>query len=133
MTAAQNLLKATEEDECVDQRLYQSAVGSVLYLSTATTPDITYAVSNVAKYSTEATKQHWIAVKRIMHYLKGTLNYGLHYSKDGSADCVGFSDADWGGDLDDRKSTSGYLFQLSGASISWRSKKQCGYDNLPLI
>ena len=52
------------------------------------------------------------------------MNYGLHYSKDGSADCVGFSDANWGGHLDDRKSTSGYLFQLSGAAISWRSKKQ---------
>ena len=122
--SSMKLVKATEEDECVDQKLYQSAVGSLLYLSTATRPDITYAVSNMAKYSAKPTKQHWIAVKRIMRYLKGTLNYGLLYSKDGSTECVGFSDADWGGDLDDRKSTSGYLFQLSGAAVSWRSKKQ---------
>ena len=119
--ASVKLVKATEDDECVDQQLYQSAVGSLLYLSTATRPDITYAVSNVAKYS---TKHHWIAVKRILRYLKGTLNYGLFYSKDGSTECVGFSDSDWGGDLDDRKSTSGYLFQISGAAVSWRSKKQ---------
>ena len=59
-----------------------------------------------------------------MRYLKGTSNYGLVYSKDEQRECVGFSDADWGGDLDDRKSTSGYLFKLSGAAISWRSKKQ---------
>lgn len=118
------LIKASVEDECVDQKRYQSAVGSLLYLSTATRPDITYAVSNVAKYSANPTKQHWTAVKRIFRYLKGTLNYGLLFSKEGSADCVGFSDADWGGDHDDRKSTSGYLFQLSGAAISWRSKKQ---------
>ena len=118
------LMKATDEDECVDQKLYTSAVGSLLYLSSATRPDITYAVSNVAKYCAEPTKQHWLAVKRIMRYLKGTLNYGLLYSQDGSATCVGFSDADWGGDLDDRKSTSGYLFTLSGAAVSWRSKKQ---------
>ena len=57
-------------------------------------------------------------------YLKGTLNHGLFYSRNESTECVGFSDSDWGGDLDDRKSTSGYLFQLGGTAISWRSKKQ---------
>ena len=122
--SSMKLMKATDKDGCVDKKLYTSAVGSLLYLSTATRPDITYAVSNVAKYCAKPTKQHWLAVKRIMRYLKGTLNYCLLYSLDGSTICVGFSDADWGGDLDDRKSTSGYLFTLSGAAISWRSKKQ---------
>ena len=121
---AVKLVKATEEDECVDQKRYQSAVGSLLYLSPATRPDITYAVSNVANYSAKPTKQHWTAVKRIMRYLKGTSNSGLVYSEDEQRECVGFSDADWDGDLDDRKSTSGYQFKLSGAAISWRSKKQ---------
>ena len=79
------LVKASEEDECVDQKCYQSAVGSLLYLSTATRPDITYAVSNVAKFSANPTKQHWIAVKRIFRYLKGTLNYGLLFSKEGGS------------------------------------------------
>ena len=64
------------------------------------------------------------AVKHIFRYLKGTLNYGLQYTRDKQTNCIGYSDADWGGDLDDRKSTSGYLFQLSGAAVSWRSKKQ---------
>ena len=118
------LMKAKEDEECVDQQRYQSAVGSLLYLSSSTRPDITYAVSNVAKYSANPTKQHWIAVKRIFHYLKGTLNHGLFYSRNESTECVGFSDSDWGGDLDDRKSTSGYLFQLGRTAISWRSKKQ---------
>ena len=118
------LMKAKEDEECVDQQRYQSAVGSLLYLSSSTRPDITYAVSNVAKYSANPTKQHWIAVKRIFRYLKGTLNHGLFYSRNESTECVGFSDSDWGGDLDDRKSTSGYLFQLGGTAISWRSKKQ---------
>ena len=63
-------------------------------------------------------------MKHIFRYLKGTENYGLQYRKVEQTDCVGFSDADWAGDIDDRKSTSGYLFQLSGAAISWRSKKQ---------
>ena len=116
--------EGNEEDTCVDQQLYQSTVGSLLYLSIATRPDITYAVSNVAKFCAKPTKQHWVAVKRIIQYLKGTQQYGLLYSKSDSNHCVGFSDADWGGDLDDRKSTSGYLFQVGGTAISWRSKKQ---------
>ena len=118
------LMKAVDSDESVDQELYQSAVGSLLYLSVATRPDIAYAVSNVAKFSANPTRQHWNAVKRIMRYIKATLNYGLLYQKDWPENLVGYSDADWGGDLDDRKSTSGYLFMMSGAATSWRSKKQ---------
>ena len=118
------LMKAKEDEECVDQQRYQSAVGSLLYLSSSTRPDITYAVSTVVKYCANPTKQHWIVVKRIFRYLKGTLNHGLLYSRNESNDCVGFSDSDWGGDLDDRKSTSGYMFQLGGTAISWRSKEQ---------
>ena len=59
-----------------------------------------------------------------MRYLRGTRNYGLLYSKDGSKDILGYSDADWAGDVNDRKSTSGYLYLISGAAVSWRSKKQ---------
>ena len=87
-------MKGGDEDTCVDQQLYQSAVGSLLYLSIVTRPDITYAVSNVAKFCAKPMKQHWVAVKRIFRYLKGTQKYGLLYSKNDS-NCVGFSDADW--------------------------------------
>ena len=118
------LVKMTDSDKCVDQQQYQSAVGSLLYLAMATRPDITFAVSSVAKFSVQPTKQHWTAVKRILRYLKGTIDYGLAFTPDASGDCVGYSDADWGGDLDDRKSTSGYLFLVSGGAVSWRSKKQ---------
>ena len=68
------LVKASEDTNSVDQRLYQSAVGSLLYLSTRTRPDITYAVSSVAKYFAKPINQHWIAVKHIMQHLQGTLN-----------------------------------------------------------
>ena len=95
----------------------------LLYLSVGTRPDIAYAVSNVAKYSSHPTNKHWVAVKRIMRYLKGTTDMGLLYTKEGSGKCVGYSDSDWGGDLDDRKSTSGYLFQIGGGPVSWRSNK----------
>ena len=103
---------------------YESAVGSLLYLSTRTRPDITFAVSNVAKFCTKPTKEHWTAVKRILRYLKGSLNFGLVYTKCLSKECIGYSDADWGGDYDDHKSTSGYMFQIGETAISWRGKKQ---------
>ena len=118
------LVKAAEDDKQIDQQLYQSAIGSLMYLSVGTRSDITFAVNNVAKFSERPTNQHWTAVKRIMRYLRGTVNFGLLYGKQGSSTTVGFSDANWAGDLDDRKSTSGYLFQIGGCAVSWRSKKQ---------
>ena len=94
------------------------------YLSSRTRPDIAYAVSNVAQFSVKPNKQHWTAVKRILRYLQGTKKFGLLYAKEGSKECVGYSDADWAGDLDNQRSTSGYVFKISGAVVSWRSKKQ---------
>ena len=82
-----------DSEEC--KTVYQSAVGSLLYLSTRTRPDITYAVSCVAKFCAKPTRQHWSAVKRIMRYLIGTVNFGLLFSDDGSS-CVGYSDANIG-------------------------------------
>ena len=118
------LVKATDSEECIDQQKFQSAVGSLLYLAMATRPDIMFAVSNVAKFSAHPTNQHWTGVKHILRYLKGTADYGLSFTPNASGDCVGYADTDWGGDLDDRKSTSGYLFLISGGAVSWRSKKQ---------
>jgi hypothetical protein len=126
-TPVDTSVKLTEADDNsvkVDQELYQSAVGSLLYLSTWTRPDITYAVSNVAKFCSKPSKEHWTAVKRIMRYLRGTVDVGLCYNKGTTNECIGYSDSDWAGDINDRRSTSGYMFQISGAAVSWRSKKQ---------
>ena len=70
--AGSRLVKAIEGDELFDQVVYQSTIGSLLYLSTGTRPDIAFAVSNAARFSSNPSKQHWIAVKRIIRYLKGT-------------------------------------------------------------
>ena len=75
------LLNATEESELVDQSLYQSAVGSLLYLTTRTRPDIVFAVNNVARFCSKPTKQHWMAMKQIFRYLRGTTCFGLLYSE----------------------------------------------------
>ena len=124
MTAAQNSKKANEEDACFDRERYQSAVGSLLYLSTKTRPDISYAVGVVARFSAKPTNIHWSAVKRIFRYLNGTTNLGLLYKHQTDVGLYGYSDADYAGDRNDRKSTSGYVFLISGGAISWKSKKQ---------
>ena len=119
-------LKLTEADETstyADTEKYQSAVGKLLFLSTRTRPDIAFAVSTVAKFTSNPTEQHWKAVKHIIPYIAGTINYGLMFTRSETTDCTGFSDADWAGDVDDCKSTSGYIFSVGGAPVSWKSRK----------
>ena len=109
----------------VDAKLYQSVVGSLLYLSGWTRPDITFAVCSVARFCSSLTMEHWTAVKHILRYLKGMSNYGLVYSRNNDdGTLIAYSDADWAGDVNDCKSTSGYIFMMSGAAVSWKSKKQ---------
>lgn len=75
--AGAKLTKATSDSESFDKEVYQSAIGSLLYISTRTRPDIAYAVGIVARFCSQPTKEHWIAVKHILRYLKSTRNYGL--------------------------------------------------------
>ena len=93
-------------------------------MSTRTRPDIAFAVGNAARYCSQPSQTHWSAVKRILRYLNGTTALGLLYRPNDSRELCGYSDADWAGDSSDRKSTSGYVFMMSGSAVSWRSKKQ---------
>ena len=118
------LKPANEEEELVDQIKYQSAVGSLMYLAISTRPDIAYAVNSLAKFNSKPSKEHWVALKRVLRYLKGTVKYGILYQKGSMEITIGYSDADWAGDITDRKSTSGYIFMQNGGAISWSSRKQ---------
>jgi len=109
------------EATCEKKKIYQSAVGSLMYAMLGSRPDIAYAVSRVSQYSTNPNQSHWTAVKRIFRYLAGTPDRGLCYGMKGSG--AGFTDADWGAGAD-RKSMGGFTFLLNGAAISWNSKKQ---------
>lgn len=117
-------LPGKDTDERFDPAVYQSAVGSLLFLSVATRPDIAFAVSCAARFTANPYREHWSLVKRIMRYLKGTYEYGLQYTDAEGDNLIGFSDADWAGDTGDRKSTSGYTMLLSNAAVTWKSKKQ---------
>lgn len=106
-----------------DPTLYRHLVGSLVYL-TVTRPDIAYAVHTVSQFMAAPRSDHYAAVLRILRYLKGTMYHGLFFSSSSSLVLQGFSDADWGGDITDRRSTTGYCFFLGDSLISWRSKKQ---------
>ena len=104
---------------------YREAIGSLMFAAICTRPDISYAVSQVAKYSSKPSYVHWEAVKRIFAYLKGTISFGISYFrgvKEGVL--LAFSDSDFAGDADDRRSTTGNIFILNGGPVSWRSQKQ---------
>ncbi|GMP64064.1 hypothetical protein CsSME_00025502 [Camellia sinensis var. sinensis] len=115
--------KTQEENEKMARVPYANAVGSLMYAMMCTRPDICYAVGLVSRYQSNPGPAHWKAVKRILRYLRGTADYTLCYQSS-DLHLVGYCDADWGGDLDERKSTSGYAFMLSDGAISWSSKKQ---------
>eukprot|EP00731_Ephydatia_muelleri_P036346 Em0239g7a len=118
------LVKDDGAAKLADSVCYQSMVGSLLYAAIATRPDIAQAVGAVSKFNSCPTETHLTGVKRILRYLKGTINLGLKFEKTADSSIIGFSDADWAGDLDNRHSTSGNLFVMSGGAISWLSKKQ---------
>ena len=79
MAQGTKLLKATDDSELFDVTLYKSTVGMLLYLSGWTRPDIAFAISNLARFCSKPTEEHWVAVKCILRYLKGRANYGLLY------------------------------------------------------
>ncbi|XP_059629556.1 secreted RxLR effector protein 161-like [Cornus florida] len=116
-------LSRDEDGETVDPTFFKSLVGSLRYL-TCTRPDILFAVGLVSRFMERPTITHFKAAKRILRYIKGTLDFGLFYSFSNDFKLVGYCDSDWAGDLDDRKSTSGYCFFMGNTAFTWCSKKQ---------
>lgn len=112
----------TSKEE-MDSYPYREIIGSLMYLSNGTRPDITFAVNFLSQFNTCYSQDHWVAGKRILRYLKGTNTSGIKFSKKGK-ELEGYTDADWGSCLDDRHSYTGYAFILAGAAISWEAKKQ---------
>ncbi|KAG2775354.1 hypothetical protein Pcac1_g13982 [Phytophthora cactorum] len=103
---------------------FREAVGALMHLMNSTRPDIAFAVGYVSRFMENPQVEHWTAVKRIFRYLQGTKSHGIRFTPSKGVDFRGYSDADWAGDHSDRKSTSGYLFQVLGGPIPWGSKKQ---------
>ncbi|GJZ32250.1 retrovirus-related pol polyprotein from transposon TNT 1-94 [Tanacetum coccineum] len=111
------------EGKAVDSTLFKSLVGSLRYL-TCTRPDILFAVGLISRFIEEPTTKHLKIAKRILRYIKGTVDYGMFYSISEDFKLVGYSDSDWAGRKDDGRSTSGFLFFLGNNAFTWSSKKQ---------
>jgi hypothetical protein len=117
-----------EEGKKIDRSEYISMVGSLLYASTSTRPDFSYAVGVLSRFMHNPGSQHVVACKRVLRYLKGTTDLGLEYNlqniKHNEFNIEAFTDADWAGDHDQRRSTTGWLIKLNGCTVSWSSKRQ---------
>lgn len=109
-----------EHGDEMDGSLFKKMIGSLMYL-TATRPDIMYAVSLLSRYMSRPTGVHYEAAKRILRYLQGTSKFGIFYKRNGNHELIDFTDSDYAGSLEDRRSTSGYIFILSGAAVAWSS------------
>jgi hypothetical protein len=107
------------------QKWYRKAVGSLNHLATYTRPDLSYVISCLSRHLENPGTQHEAAAKRVLRYLKGTLDLGLTFKHRLDEPIVfGYSDSDWAGDTETRKSTSGYAFFVAGGLVSWKSKRQ---------
>jgi Reverse transcriptase (RNA-dependent DNA polymerase) len=103
---------------------YPSLIGSLMHLANCTRPDIAQAVSSLARFLKSPTTLHWDAAQQLLRYLVGTRAAGLCYRTGGAQKFLGYCDANHGGDVATRRSTTGFVFLLHGAAVAWQSKLQ---------
>lgn len=113
--------QSDEEKEFMSSVPYASAVGSLMYAMVCTRPDIAHDVSVVSRFMSQPKKEHWQCMKRIFRYLAGTTDVGLIYDNETQCLVSGYCDSDYAGDVDTRRSVTGYVYTLGGSVISWKA------------
>ena len=114
-------VKRLPYEEALEKAKYQAFIHSITYAATGTRPDL--AQGSLSQFCSNPGKDHWIAAKRTLRCIKGSLNYGIMYdgSKQRDVKHIGYTDADWGTNSNDRQSQSGYTFLLCGGIVNWMS------------
>lgn len=115
------------EHEPVTTKPIRELIGCLRYVMLGTRPDLSAAVNFCSRRQVKVvkpTERLWQILKRILRYIKGTIDYELVYKQENEATLIGFADADWAGDVSDRKPISGFLFQVFGNTVCWNTKKQ---------
>jgi hypothetical protein len=108
--------KTDQEKAYMSKVSYASAIRSLMYAMVCTRPDIAHAVGAVSRYMGNPEKQHWVAVKWILRYLRGTSDMSLCFTE-ANLKLQGYADADLVGDVDNRKSTTGFVYTLDGTAL----------------
>jgi len=121
LEVGRQLVRADGSDDALP---YREAVGSLMYLMVGTRPDLTFSIGQLSRLVYCYGKENWAAIKRILRYVKGSMDKGLVFDKNSSCILQGFSDSDWAGDRETRRSTMGFTFIFVGAAVSWGSKLQ---------
>ena len=117
-------LQREAEGKLVKSTSFRSLIGSLWYLMN-TRPDITYSVCYLSRFMDKPSSEHLVAAKRILRYLKGTMNFGILYKRgDKDMKITGYSDSDFAGDINDMKSTLGQILFMGGLPFTWNSVKQ---------
>ena len=118
-------LEPNKEQASRDEiKWFQGIIGSLLYITLGTRPDLAYSVIKLARYASNPSNNHIILVKRILRYLKATIDYNIIYNKSSTRYISGYCDSDYAGDIATAKSTLGWIFLIAGSPISWKSKLQ---------
>jgi hypothetical protein len=121
--ATRTKLRKYDEGSYIDPTLYKMLVGILMYLTT-TIPDIMVVVSLISRFMETPKSTHWQAGKRILRYIARTTDFGIRYTSNLNFELIVYIDSDFVGSIDDRKSTSGYVFILGSGEVAWASKKQ---------
>ena len=103
---------------------YAAAVGSLMYAMVATWPDISHAVGVISRFMHNPDRSHWNTVKHVFRYLAGTKDHDIIFGPNPTTGVVGYTDSDFAGCVDSRKSTTGYYFKFGNGAISWKLKLQ---------
>ena len=122
--ANERLIKLSSPE--IDAKADQRALGSLMYPMLGTRPDLGYAIATLGRHAANPGPDHQRALERVLRYLRATADHQLVLGRSASSSptLLGYADADWASDINDRKSTSGYVFTLGGGAVSWNSKKQ---------
>jgi transposase InsO family protein len=118
------LLISRPNDKKADQQLYQEIVGSLNHIAVFSRPDISCAVSQLSQFNKDPNETHLKAARHVLRYLKFTRHWRITYGNAKTMEIRGYADANWGGDKNDRKSTTGYVFIINNGAVSWTSHKQ---------
>nr|KYP72044.1 Retrovirus-related Pol polyprotein from transposon TNT 1-94 [Cajanus cajan] len=117
-------LSKDEDGSRVDAMKFRQVVGCLMYL-TVTRPDLMFGVSLISRFMDDPKESHWAATKRLLRYVKGTIEHKIFYKVEGrSTSLIAYIDSNYAGDLDDRRSTSGLVLVMGSGAVSWASKKQ---------